>query len=228
MKSLLWKEFHLNASILIMGLILLVAPYLVVSIVFLRSGFNSDLSAVTFWSIVLETSSYFSIFCAQFTISILGAYIIACERADRSAEFLAYLPPSREEILLAKGLLIAGFASIAWLINLLIMTVARSLRDEPLSFINDLPYLSTIAVHGLLWSGVGWLMSSFSRAPAHAIILAFPSPIIVFFLLTTFSYLVGAPSDMYSFSRWYNISCFVVAQISFAAGAIYYIHRVDP
>ena len=55
------------------------------------------------------------------TLTLLGGYAIACERADRSAEFLAYQPIPRSKILASKLVWPIAAAVVIWSVNLCVL-----------------------------------------------------------------------------------------------------------
>ena len=90
MKSLLWKEFRLCWPILLVGAGLLTAPYLIPLL-----GKSLGYSVRVDW----PGAAVFSLALSILTLTLFGGSAIACERADRSAEFLAYQPIPRGKIL---------------------------------------------------------------------------------------------------------------------------------
>ena len=119
MKWLIWKEYRLNRLILILGALLLIAPYAVFAVAFWRDH-GLDVS----WKFVhalVRDASPLSMVLSQFTLCLLGGHAIACERADRSAEFLAYLPVSRSRILAGKITLSLLCLALIWVPNLILL-----------------------------------------------------------------------------------------------------------
>ena len=51
------------------------------------------------WSVMLKTGSGLSTLTSSISLTMLAGTIFAVERADRSLAFLAYLPPSRAQVL---------------------------------------------------------------------------------------------------------------------------------
>ena len=86
MKMLLWKDFRLSRLPIVAGVIFIVIPYLFLLV---RGVSFRDVWAA-------------SVIGSQFTMAILAGNIIACERADRTAAFLAYQGASRKMIIASK------------------------------------------------------------------------------------------------------------------------------
>ncbi len=78
MKSLLWREYRRNRLLMLSGAVLVALPYLIAFAV-------NDFYVMANWSLGLS----------NMMAALLGGNAIAGETADRSAEFLAYLPVSR-------------------------------------------------------------------------------------------------------------------------------------
>ena len=85
---LLWREYRRNRWILAAGAMLLLLP----SLNALRAG-SADIRLALFVG--------YCFFCSL-TVALLAGNAIAGERADRSAEFIAYLPPGRWRLLASK------------------------------------------------------------------------------------------------------------------------------
>ena len=98
MNWLLWREYRLNRPILIVGAFLLLLPHVIVAILLWRGvQIPAENQPHPFCG-----TAFYSIAISQLTVLILGANAIAGERADRSAEYMVYLPVSRSRRLLAK------------------------------------------------------------------------------------------------------------------------------
>ena len=117
MTALLWKDYRLNRGVLLLGIALLLGPYAAVSAIALHGHWPS-LPPAGEWSALLLMASFLSLGLSQLTLVMLAGNSIASERADRSAEFLAYLPPSRTQILASKLLLAMLAAGVTWTVNL--------------------------------------------------------------------------------------------------------------
>ena len=232
MLALLWKEYRLNRDFFICGGMLLVLPYFMVWFVLSYTEIWNDMTATTGWVLYWESSAYVSVFASQATIAMLSAFMIARERADGSAEFLAYLPPSRLRTIAVKIGLILFTAAIIWSSGLSVSAIAQSMSeevdDESISFIAGLPSFLLIAVLGGLWGGVAWVVSSFSKSPAVAIISAFPAPLFVYFLLILSVYFFSYPKNQSDFFDLYVVVCFGLAQVMYGLGIYCYVKRIRP
>jgi len=73
-------------------------------------GLTTD-EEIEFFSMGLLGASQTGVWLSMFTIAFLGGSIFAGERRDGSAEFLAFLPPSKSSIVLSKAIV-----CFAWMI----------------------------------------------------------------------------------------------------------------
>ena len=95
MRMLLWKDLRLSQVCLIAGIIAVFMPYLFL--------FIPESQYEIIWAL--------SVFVSQATMAIMAGNIIACERSDRSALFLAYQGASRKKVVSSK-LIICVFVFI--------------------------------------------------------------------------------------------------------------------
>jgi ABC-type transport system involved in multi-copper enzyme maturation permease subunit len=96
------------------------------------------------------------------TVALLAGNAFAGERADRSAEFIRYLPLERARLLVSKLLLCLGTVTVLCAGALLVL--AQTVTTRHVGF-RELVSISSIAV---LLFGVSWLNSSIQSSPALA------------------------------------------------------------
>ncbi|QDV18646.1 ABC-2 family transporter protein [Gimesia panareensis] len=232
MIALLWKEYRLNRDLFICGGMFLIFPYFMVWFALSYTEIWNDMTATTAWILFWESAAYISLFASQATITLLSAFMIARERADGSAEFLAYLPPSRLMTITVKMGLILITIAIIWSSGLTVYAIANSMRegieDKSFSLIEGLPSFPLIAVLGGVWGGAAFFVSSFSKSPAIAIISAFPAPLIIYFLLFLIVYFFSYPETLSEFFEFYITICFGIAQIMYGLGIYCYVRRIRP
>ncbi len=226
MKALFWKDCRLNLLVLVLGTGLLLGPYLGGAL-WQVYDLWPVLPGTTAWARLLFSMSYFSLGISQLTLVLVGGNAIAGERADRSAEFLAYLPPSRTLILSSKALVALLAGLVIWGVNLLLAeVVAPALTIEPLN-VWDIPSRWPVLAGGLLLFGVGWLGSSFLESPTFATSLGIVSPFIVAAGLAVSALVFTWPAHG-EFRYWYCASCLILGPLCFGVGSCYYLRRVEP
>ncbi|MGD0383126.1 MAG: hypothetical protein ABSA77_06355, partial [Thermoguttaceae bacterium] len=89
MKTLLWKDFQLSKLCLLAGMMFIVGPYM-----FIFDPYIPWYDFSHAWLI--------STMISQLTMGLVAGNIISCERADRSAAFLAYQGARRKMVIASK------------------------------------------------------------------------------------------------------------------------------
>lgn len=228
--ALIWKDVRINRLPLLLGAVLLVAPYFIVGLAVTHMPLWKEATMASAWSVLLATGSHFSVMCFQPTLAILSGNLIAVERGDRSAEFLGYLPPSRGLVLLSKGLVLAGVFILVWGWSLLVCAIAYWLSpesDASEELTSHLASLPRFACIGLLAAGAGWFASANVDNSGPAVALGLAAPAVLFGLLLAFQSAFNAPNDL-AFSKVYFVLCPILAAACFAIGTFTYLRRVEP
>jgi ABC-type transport system involved in multi-copper enzyme maturation permease subunit len=171
----------------------------------------------------------YSLGISQLTLALLGGHAIACERADRSAEFLAYLPLSRAKNLAGKMMLALAVLGLIWVPNLLVLQLA--IRLVPESAQTQLYHvgwiaLGNIAITGFVFFGVGWLLSSVLESPTFAICGGLATPLLVVMGIGTVAWFFAIPDELAR--PLYVGTCLLLAPLCFVVGTVYYLRRVEP
>jgi hypothetical protein len=228
--ALLWKDARVNRLPLLIGVALLIVPYIVVGVAVTHMPLWEEATRASAWAVLLATACHFSLVCSQASLAMLSGHVIAAERGDRSAEFLAYLPPSRGQVLLSKALLLAAAAVVVWGVNLGARMVANYLAgdtDATRALTEHMASLPHLAAVGLLAAGTGWCASAMLDNSGPAVALALLAPLMAFGLFQLTKYLLHWPDEM-SFNKVYFAGCWPLGASLFAIGAAYYLHRVEP
>lgn len=229
MTWLVWKEYRLNRLILGVGAALLVLPHLVSLILVWYEAGHPLMEGMSRLSQNLAYSAGYSLVLSQLTLCLLGGYTIACERVDRSAEFLAYLPLSRSRIMAGKIVLPLLAFALIWGLNLLILKVTIPGAWLSVAEFREwaLVVLGGLAITGLVFFCSGWLLSSALESPTFAIAGGLMTPVIVVTGIQTVAWLFEFPSDEFV-GPWYRYICLGLAPACFVAGTWYYLRRVEP
>ena len=232
MKWLVWKEYRLNRLILVVGAVLLVAPHVVALVLALRGVGPVMEGGMSRLQMNLLVSAVYSLALSQLTLALLGGNAIACERADRSAEFLAYLPLARSRILAGKLVLALATAALIWIPNLLILLWICAGLPGPRAevYTKGCILLGTVAITGLAFFCIAWLMSSFLESPTFSICAGLITPYLVMLGLALLGWWFGYTQEAFGPWYWgtYGGTCLVLAPACFAAGTWYYLRRVEP
>lgn len=221
MKSLLWKEFRLCWPILLVGAGLLTAPYLIPLL-----GKSLGYSVRVDW----PGAAVFSLALSILTLTLFGGSAIACERADRSAEFLAYQPIPRGKILASKLVWPIAAAVVIWGVNLCVLFACGELPERRAA--DAYATLGLSLTIGLVCFSVAWFVSSLQDSPTYAVGCGVVAPIAIWLCFGLVNWLTGGkvPSNgVYSgYLAVYFAVILAVGIASFISGCWYYLHRVEP
>jgi hypothetical protein len=244
MKWLLWREYHLNRLILVSGAVILLLPYLVVLGIGLWTVVYDRLTdGPSLWfrphrhlpPLLLGAVGY-SLALSQLTIALLAGNAMAGERADRSAEFMAYLPVSRPKRMAAKLILAGCAAAVIWSFSSI---MASLILEELWTELGTRPwdrraseaavfFATYVAITGATFFGVAWLVSSFQSSPTFAACAGLITPVLVVAGLQAVALLCKPRLTGPIVGGGYAIICLSLACCGLAAGSLYYIRRVEP
>jgi ABC-type transport system involved in multi-copper enzyme maturation permease subunit len=227
MKALLWKDYRVNRSVLLIAAVMLVGPYLA-AVAFAAASGRETLASPRWWCEALTNAAMISVALSLLSVSMLGANAFATERADRSAEFFAYLPPTRARALLSKAILALSAGCAIWLVHAVLAMVVLPRLDAMSSGISlpdgTIKFLLPTAV---LVFGTAWAASTVLSSPAAAAGLSFAAPLIVGGALLTLSHFTGAPRSE-DLEAWYRAACVTLGVFAFILFSVVYTRRVTP
>ena len=224
MSWLIWREYRTNALLLVIGVGLLLMPYLFTLIYYAIWPGEARVVAL---QTALANAAAASYGLSQLAIAFLGGNAIAGERADRSAEFLSYLPISRTDRLLSKLLFAAIGIALIWGINL---GIFRGLEGKfPWQVPSDRGLLDAkyTAITGLVMFGVAWCISSLQSSPTFAIAGGIVTPIAVMVMILTGIDRATEHSGQVLFD-WYSGICITLGLAGLVVGTWYFLKRVEP
>jgi ABC-type transport system involved in multi-copper enzyme maturation permease subunit len=233
MKALLWKDYRLNRAILIVGLILVAGPYLLGIGLAVAPDWQPNRPALERCGNGLLLASVLSIGLAPVPLVILAGHAFAGERSDRSAEFLATLPPPRTWLLASKAAIVLGSAMAVWFVNLAVAHVAApALGSEGFGHgRHPLFYQLPVAI---ILIGAAWFWSVLLDSSVFATSLGIATALIVW-LGVAFVYLQTVVSGWLTYgpgggrAEHCSLAASVIVGIAgFVAGSICYLRREAP
>jgi hypothetical protein len=225
--ELLRKDLRICRLPIVTGIASLIGSF-VLAILIASSASAAPLwseASATAWALALKHGSTFSAILCQATLAMIGGTIIATERADRSAEFLAYLPPSRWQLLRSKMVVFLGAFGIIWGICIVADLLSRWLDSDVAAAVTSVP-LTAIAPIGIVSSGIGWCASAKFDNTGPAVGLAFAAPLAMIGAIQGARWLFNWPIS--SVPDIFSISCTTLGIAAFLLGSIYYVRRVEP
>jgi ABC-type transport system involved in multi-copper enzyme maturation permease subunit len=233
MKWLLWKDYRVNRLVFIAALVLLVLPHALAAVLAIRAmgwRLGGDVPAHYF-----VESSVSSVVVLQLMLAFVGGNAIAGERVDRSAEFFAYIPVTRRRAVVSKLLVSLAVLSLIWLPNLVILALGAAgvSPEDRLRFLPPWPLLPTVAITGLTFFCVAWLLSSMLESPTFSVCTGLIVPFLVWMGTIWTVHLLKLDRWPYelnaeTFFGWYWGLCLAISAACFPVGTLYYLRRVEP
>lgn len=228
--ALIRKDIRICRLPIVAGVVLLVAPFGMAAVIVSSMPLWTEAAPASAWAVLLGTGCYFSVMCSQPTLAMISGSIIAAERGDRSAEFLAYLPPSKFQILGSKFIVLVLAALVVYGVNFSIGLFADWLSDgtnASRNMTSDLVPWRYLAAIGVAAVGAGWCASAMSGSAGPAVAMAFLAPLVVLGGLAAVQYMTDWPSSL-AFAPIYFSGCTISGAILFSTGSVYFLCRVEP
>jgi ABC-type transport system involved in multi-copper enzyme maturation permease subunit len=228
MKWLLWRECRLNMLILGVAAFLLVVPYIIAVTTVLVVGAENLVTRISPWAAALAAAAGYSLVLNQLTFALLGGNAFAGERADGSAEFMAYQPVSRARRLACKLLLVLIVAVVIWGMNALVgVALFPHLGHRGVE--HAIVFCGYVAVTGLTFFCVSWFVSAIQSTPTYAVAVGL---IVPFLLVATLQFIAWVTRwdllNQYGVAIGYVIGCLICACVSFLLGTQYFLRRIEP
>lgn len=236
MNWLIWREYRQNRVLLIAGTVLMLLPYVVsiIGTVYWYAWANAPNHERLPVATAFGFAAFYSIVFSQLTIALLGGNAIAGERADRSAQFIAFLPLPRSRRLASKAILALAVAVVVWGANALVIAIAASTAGRLPSEMSGAGVLLTVgyfvAITGVTFYSVGWLISSFQSSPTFAAGAGLVTPLLLLACLYAAVWFIGVDTTAQEqiVGRAYAVICPILAVASFSLGTWYFLRRVEP
>ena len=162
---------------------------------------------------------------AWFTVALLAGNAVAGGRADRSAEFLAYLPLPRWRVLASKLVLPLITVTAAAGVNIVFVDL-RIRPVEPVE-LSDLVDLRLFASVLLVVYCAGWLATQFLSSPLYAAVIGVLVPIGVGVKVVVMLDLSGADGNA-SLTEWLAVINISTAFVCFSLGTWVFLRRHEP
>ncbi len=229
MIELLKKDFGLCRHVLMGGVIALLVPYLAVIVYAACTSGLSDSESIEFLSLSLLGASQTSVWLSVFSIAFLAGFVIAGERRDRSAEFLAFLPPGRSAILFSKAIVCVVWAAVVAISYFLV-------ADLIVPWISDDKYMyestgrEIFLACSVLFSvfGTSWLASTMLTSPVLAVLVGLVAPYGVTMIVFLFQLKFGWELNGEMETSVYAVVLLAVGAVTFVGGWCYYCKRIEP
>ena len=185
----------------------------------------------------LRNGSTLGLPISLFFAALLGGSVLTLERSDRSAEFLACLPPSPREHLTNKltlvfsvSLLMFGLHTVASIGERLLLPHVRGAADLFGSSATTSPWLDVAAycVFTLAVVGGGLAASAWSRSNGVPVLCGLLTPVLVLILDASLTRLLNLQSSTeHAQARILITAAIVGATLNFL-GCYWYLTRTEP
>lgn len=225
MKALLWKDFRVNLPIMIAAVFIWLVAHAIAAGSMVAFAVQKNSPDAQSWVEMLFGVSAATLIFSQLLIGALGANAVAAERGDRSAEFLFYLPVTRQQMLASKLLVALVVALAIWLWHLFVLEVVCPALSNALPS-GRIPN-SAVFASGVSLFGVAWLGSSFMRSTAYALLgsLAFYGAIGAMFFNSVEFWHWPPPQTQ---EVWFVGIHLTLGIVGYGAGTWYFTRRVEP
>jgi ABC-type transport system involved in multi-copper enzyme maturation permease subunit len=225
-KALLWKDYRLNRVLMLLGVVGMAGVYVAGLAVEVGYAWPA-LPAAESWAGAICSYGHLALSVVSYVAALLGGNAIACERSDRSAHFLAYLPPTKTQILASKFLVAAGALAVLWGANCLaVYAIAPLISPDPMNFLHMFGSPSASLAGCVATFGVGWLGSAFLAQPTFPVLTALALPFVLGYGLFTFAELSGI--SRFEVFEWAGTVSALTGVAAFMAGTRSYYLRVEP
>lgn len=226
LKTLLWKDFRNQRRFLIAAGVFLLLPHVIAGAALIVTHVGKLLARGDEWILFFYAATMADLGIAALLTAFIAGNAIAGERGDRSAEFIAYLPIPRKDAITSKAIVALGISVVLLVACAGLTLFTESLCPPHLRRQEPLPEVAAFIVSAALGFGGAWLASSFSRSAAYAAAVGIAFPVCIGIALGILSELeVMAHVHMGSV---YFVLCLLIGPISFVAGIVYYLRRVEP
>jgi ABC-type transport system involved in multi-copper enzyme maturation permease subunit len=225
-KALLWKDYRLNRGVMLLGVVGMAGVYVVGLVVEVGYAWPA-LPAAESWAGAICSYGHLALGGVSYVAALLGGNAIACERSDRSAHFLAYLPPTKAQILASKFLVAVGALAVLWGANCLaIYAIAPLISPDPMNFLYMFGAPSAALAGCVATFGVGWLGSACLARPTLPVVMALAFPFVMGYGLFMFAEASGI--SRFEVFEWAGTVGGLAGVAAFAAGTRSYYLRVEP
>ena len=226
MAQLLWKDYRLNRSLLVVGVVGLAGVYLIGLATEIAHAWPA-LPDAKVWADGLYSYGTLALGIMPFFAALLGGNAIYCERADRTAHFLGYLPPTKAQILASKFIVVACVLAIFFIGILVSMfAIAPLIHREATNFMYMLGNPRGALAGCIFTFGIGWLGSAWFEKPTIPVLAALAAPMGLGFALITIA--AALSRSRFEILEWTGTVCIVIGVAAFAVGAACYFRRVEP
>lgn len=233
-QALIRKDARLLRLYLRSAVVATVASYLGMAILAMIYYQDQGITARAF--LVMSRGSKFGFSATAVFAALLAGSVFTLERSDRSAEFLACLPPTRMQNLLSKLIVLLGTTAMMVAVHLLFLWLSHLLspfvRDQGgLLTERTLPSaLSALTFASVIVSMVGAALavSAWLKSNGVPILCGLLAPLFVLSFVSLIGWALDVPSEGDAFEIRYATSSLVLGVTFGYLGCLWFVTRCEP
>jgi len=237
-KALIWKDYRLLQTYLRISFLSLITVYLVVfgSVWWITGQYFDELTqrptarALTCLMMTLATGSQTGLVVTTLFAALIAGSTFTLERIDRSAEFLACLPPTRWQNLTSKLVILVASIFGMLAVHITAAWIAWKLLPyarAPMTRIELSSYLGFTSVIVCV-TGFSLASSSLMKSNGGPALIGLLSPLLCVSIVLILGQVLDIPSEDDAFAIRYSVTCVSLGLATFFCGCFWYINRREP
>lgn len=231
--ALIRKDARLLRNYLRSAVVVTICSYVVTAIVILRETLPdaSTPRGTAMTLLVLALGSNLGFIATAFMAALMAGSVFTLERSDRSAEFLACLPPTRQQNLASKLSVILVPIGLMILVHILTNISAHQiaayvpagsyLRNRLVFATGILTYVSSIIAS----LGGALAVSAWLKSNGVPVLCGLFNPFLVLGVVLILGYVLDIPAEGDAFAQRYTTSAFVIGGAFAVMGCYWYLTR---
>lgn len=230
--TLIWKDFRLVRLILVISAAVAAAafPFIICMAFFTRP----DVLQVFTWSQLvigaLEGATMFVPVVSYMAVAFTAGGLIAGERQDRTADFLATLPPIRSKVVLSKAIIAVGTIAACLLVYAGMKSLVVDVWYGPMNDLRaeSMPTVLDLARVLIGCGGVAWAVSSVLRTITIPVLAGFVIPGLFVAAMQTILYRFEITTNPDEITQWISSAIGTLGILGFVIGSIITLRRESP
>ncbi|HBE67956.1 MAG TPA: hypothetical protein DDW52_07385 [Planctomycetaceae bacterium] len=186
--------------------------------------------------LILQAGSTVGNGVAVLFAALLAGSVFTLERADRSAEFLACLPPTRRDNLISKMVVVFGTTIIMFLIHIFAGVIVTYMLPYVRTTTQLLPSNGPVTLMGALSilafafsvAGGSLAVAAWMKSNGVPILCGLLTPILVVSFVSSSSYLLGIKSEGIALQMRMTTAAAVFGCVLTYCGCYWYLTRDEP
>ncbi|MCU0710630.1 MAG: hypothetical protein MUC43_01130 [Pirellula sp.] len=235
-KTLIKKDLRLLKHFILTSIVVTLCCYIAAGVAVIRSPFEfTVMGDASTWSfLILNFGGNLGFLSAAFCAAILAGSVFTLERADRSVEFLACLPPrrflhlvSKLSVVLTATLVMLAIHSAALIASNMLIPHVRS-STAPVSDGVSLQTLFLLVAAIVSVIGGALAISSWQKSNGVSILCGLLTPILLIKTIQAVEYFLEIPAASDGHSLRFAWTILISGLFLIFCGGYWYVERADP